>query len=377
MPGILKRQRRLRVVASNFNAGIVESIQNIFMTKIFCREDDEVHRLRESNDEFIEENLKVLVFEEKVKAALSNAMSVMPLVVVGFGSLLIVRGDFTLGSLLAFLNYTRNLTKPAKGLVGLGTALVRAKVPFERLEELVSIPSEPPVPRASRRSLRSPITRVQLRGIHVDYGALSILQGIDLDLRRGEPVVLTGSSGCGKTTLLNTVSGLVPYQKGSISVDGKMIGAHEATCLRSHICYLSQSLHVLHGSVASNLFCTDRERIASALECVGLSEWYASLPEGIETPIWEAGRNMSEGQKQRLGIARGLLRGGDIWLMDEISSALDAATEAKIMELLFATTTNKVVLCVAHRPRTWSYFPRRVDMIEGRAIERVPAANPA
>jgi ATP-binding cassette subfamily B protein len=361
-PKVVANNRVLRVVVSDFYSKFIESIQNIFLTKIYSREKLELQRLKRENDFLIKTDLGFYVYEKKVNVLFGNAMALQPVVILSLGSYFIIQGNFTLGGLIAFLGYVGSLNGPASSLIGLITAIIKARVPVERLDDLLRIPAENRSEIASSPIANEPIKTIELSEIQVKFENKIIIPELSISASSGDHLLITGPSGSGKTTLLNVFCGIVLPDRGKLRINGKQVPFSVLPAFRKRICYLTQTHFLSYGTLRDNMFCDSDDSIISAFGRVNLDSWYNELPMGLDTPVMEAGKNLSEGQKQRLSIARALLRGGDIWLLDEITSALDPENEEAIMTLLLNELRHKIVICVAHRESIGKYFKNKIEI---------------
>jgi ABC-type multidrug transport system fused ATPase/permease subunit len=201
-----------------------------------------------------------------------------------------------------------------------------------------------------------------------------LIDSIDLEIKRGEKIAVTGPSGNGKTTLLLLLLGYLHPTSGRILIDGKTLDGSTETAWRKHIGYVPQRPFILDGTIASNIAfgdsSPDLERIASLTEDLELAQWVSLLPKGIQTEIGERGVKVSGGQLQRISIARALYRNPDILVLDEVTSQLDPATETGIFESLLKISTGKTLIMITHNHEVLGKFDRILEVDKGHFSER-------
>ena len=219
--------------------------------------------------------------------------------------------------------------------------------------------------------------RVEVTNIVWRYGNSDkdILEGLSLEIHKGESVAFIGSSGAGKTTLADVILGLLPPQEGTIKVDGKSIYNIPDEWSRM-IGYVPQSVFLIDDTIRNNVSFgllpeeVDDERVWEALELAQIAEFVRSLPQGIDTIVGERGVRFSGGQRQRVAIARALYYNPEILVLDEATSALDGETENAVMESIEALQGRKTLIIVAHRLTTIRGCDRVFEIVGGKAVEK-------
>ncbi|MBX5465441.1 MAG: thiol reductant ABC exporter subunit CydC [Clostridia bacterium] len=263
-------------------------------------------------------------------------------------------------------------------LAGLGESVEAT----ERLEELERVP--PPVPPASpsaaggRRPQARPPVRLEVRGLRYTYPGTvrPALDGIDLVLEPGARLALVGASGSGKSTLLDLLVRFREPEAGSILLDGREIRTLDPGELRTFYSVLAQESHLFHASLAENLRLGDpaagEAEMRAALRLAGLGDWLDRLPDGLATPVGEAGLRLSGGERRRLALARALLRPAPILLLDEPTAGLDALTERRLLKGLLAALEGQSLLLVSHRLAGLEAMDEILVLHHGRVVERGP-----
>ncbi|MBN1145908.1 MAG: ABC transporter ATP-binding protein [Anaerolineales bacterium] len=292
-------------------------------------------------------------------SAASLAIGALPALANGValvaGAYWIIQGGWTLGSLLAFQSYLGYVYGPAMVLANLNMQFQSALAALERVSALYAIVPE--------QNLGDGLQAERLRG-EVTFEAVSfayderepVLQDVSCRIRAGERVAIVGPSGVGKTTLVSLLLRFYRPTRGEIYFDGLPASAYELNSLRRRIGYVSQNTLLLAGTILDNLRYGDPEASLEAVEqaarAAGIHDFIASLPLGYDSLVGERGVNLSEGQKQRLSLARALVRDADILVLDEPASALDSATERAVFDALPSQARGKTLFIVTHRMRS-------------------------
>jgi ABC-type multidrug transport system fused ATPase/permease subunit len=205
-------------------------------------------------------------------------------------------------------------------------------------------------------------------------GQSTLIESINLEIRRGEKLAVTGSSGNGKTTLLLLLLGYLHPTSGHILIDGKTLDASTETTWRKQIGYVPQRPFILDGTIASNIAfgdpSPDLDRIHLLTKDLELAQWISLLPKGIHTEIGERGVKVSGGQLQRISIARALYRNPEILVLDEVTSQLDPATETGIFQSLLKISANKTLIMITHNHEVLGQFDRILEVNNGEFTER-------
>jgi ATP-binding cassette subfamily B multidrug efflux pump len=293
--------------------------------------------------------------------------------VVWFGGHLIESGGMQVGSLTAFLSYLMQILMSVMMATFMFVMVPRAEVCAERIEEVLDtessvVPPSDPVPTAGLRGL------VELRDVEFRYPGAEdpVLRGIDLVARPGETTAIIGSTGAGKTTLLNLVPRLFDATGGTVLVDGVDVCSLDPAVLSGAVGLVPQTPYLFSGTIASNLRygradATDEE-LWRALDIAQAREFVAEMADGLDAPIAQGGTNVSGGQRQRLAIARALVRRPEIYLFDDSFSALDYSTDAALRAALIRETAEATVVIVAQRVSTIREADRIVVLDDGRVV---------
>lgn len=332
-----------------------ETIASIPLIKAFTTEQKESDRIRDA----LENERQIRMEQTVVGSAAGTLINLFPdlskLVVLVAGAYLAIQGEWTLGSLLAFQSYLSYVYSPAMFFANANIQLQRSIASLERVMNLFDVvPEENRVDGLPIEKLNGDIVFDHVTFAYSQGEA--VLDDISFTVRPGEKVAIVGPSGVGKTTLVSLILSFYKPQSGQILFDGMPSTDLNLPALRKRIGYVSQGNLLLSGTFAENLRYgqpeASDEDLARACKAVRLHEYINSLPGGYSAKIDERGLNLSEGQKQRLSIARALIMDPDIFIFDEPTSALDSTTEHEIFEALPEFFKGKTIFVIAHRLAT-------------------------
>lgn len=278
------------------------------------------------------------------------------------------QGMITLGEFVTFLAAMLLVLQPLKRLAGVNTAIVGMSVAAESIFQTLDEPLESDTGIVELQNVRGAVSfeHVSLRYPNADRDAVS---DFTLDVKPGESIALVGLSGSGKTSVVNMLPRFWNPTSGRILIDGTDTKDVTLSSLRSQIAIVSQDVVLFDGTIRENIAYAvpdvSEEALAEAVEAASLKDFIASLPQGLDTSVGEAGSRLSGGQKQRISIARALLRNTPILILDEATSALDSESEAAVKAALDRLMAGRTTFIVAHRLSTIRNASRIVVMSEG------------
>ncbi len=353
IPQFRRMQRRIDVV----NRVLREQITGIRVVRAFVREPAERQRFGGANDELTDTALRVGRLQAFMFPTVLLVLNVTSVAVLWFGGHRVADGQMQIGSLTAFLAYLMQILMAILMATFMLVLVPRAAVSAERLMEVLSTSSSVAPPAL-------PITAVlgrgavEMRNASYQYPGAEepVLRGVSFTAGPGQVTAIIGSTGAGKTTLLSLVPRLFDVTSGAILVDGVDVTALDPDLLNARIGLVPQKAFLFTGSIATNLRygkteATEQE-LWQALRTAQAEDFVRALPEGLHAPVAQGGTNFSGGQRQRLAIARALVRKPEIYLFDDAFSALDLATDARLRAALRPTIAESTVLLVAQRIST-------------------------
>lgn len=318
-------------------------------------------------------------FSAGVGAASSLAINTAYIIGLGWCGLGIVKGTISFGTLSAVWQLVGQITDPAKRATQILPQYSAMTASAQRLRELETIPPEKRDPTLDWNALARHFSRLQLRNITFSYAdpaeeSAPILNGLDMTVRSGEFIAITGSSGIGKSTLLRLILGVLAPNSGTrqILTDNGDRADLDAGA-RAMIAYVPQGNFLMSGTIREAIHFwspgdPDPERMEEACRIAEVTGFLSRLPQGLDTRLGERGAGLSEGQLQRIALARAIYSGKPVLLLDEATSALDEQTEARVLENLKACQ-NRTVIIVTHRKAALGICGRVLEMQEGRLLE--------
>jgi ATP-binding cassette subfamily B protein len=365
--------RRMQERIDNANGVLREQITGVRVVRAFVREPEEVGRFGAVNDDLTATSLeagRLMALMFPTLLLIINASSVG---VIWFGAERIDSGAMTVGSLVAFLTYFTLILMNV--MMGMFVAMMapRAAVCAERIVEVLDTDSTVVAP-LSPVAVDGPVGSLELRdvGFHYPGADTPVLDGISFRSLAGQTTAVVGSTGAGKTTLVNLVARLVDVTSGAVLIDGVDVRELEPDALWDRIGLVPQKPYLFSGTVATNLRygkpdATDDE-LWEALRVAQAEDFVSAMPGGLDAPIQQGGTNVSGGQRQRLAIARALVKKPEVYLFDDSFSALDTATDARLRAALAPTIAGSTVLIVAQRVSTIATADQILVLEDGRAV---------
>ena len=348
-----------------------ESLSSVSLIKAFSTEARAVKRLTSQLKEAFHISLEQTTVSSVANLVINSMPGMAKVTVLTLGAYWVIQGRWSLGSLLAFIAYLAYVFGPAQFLASANLELQTARAALERVSALYEIVPEENM--ADGKTVDRLTGEIEFKNVSFAYNEREpVLNNVSFHIRPGERVAIVGPSGVGKTTLLSLVLRFYKPNAGDIYFDGQPARDYELGSLRQRIGYVSQSTLLLSGSIMENLRYSNPtardEEVSRAAKVAGIHDFIASLPEGYETEIGEEGVNLSEGQKQRLALARAIVKDPDILVLDEPTSALDSQTEKTIFLSLPSVIENKTLFVVAHRLSTIMHADRIFLLDQDRLI---------
>jgi ATP-binding cassette, subfamily B, bacterial len=392
-----RRYRLQRRASSAINALLHDNLAGVRQIKSFVREREEHARFNRASDQLRRATLVVMRVWAIYSPSMSMFEAIGALLILGFGGYAALTGTMQIGDLVAFLMLTAFLYDPVSRLHQLNQLVQAGRAAGERVFEILDEPVEPGFVtdvdcRASvsdanlqvRRLTQTPyksahavriLGDIRYEDVSFSYAeGLPALRRVSFHAPPGATIALVGATGAGKSTLVNLLVRFYEFTSGQIYVDGKPIRDYELRALREAIGVVTQESFLFNGSIRENLLmgkpdATDAE-LWRAVDAANARQFIERLPDGLESVVGERGVKLSVGEKQRLSIARALLKDPPILILDEATASVDTATERLIQEALERLMANRTSIVIAHRLSTIVHADQILVLDHGRIIER-------
>ena len=348
----------------NLNNTLQENLVAIRVVKAFVRENFERKKFKKSNDELMESALAVGLRIIAILPVMMLAMNGATVAVLYFGGRMVMGAEFDLGSLQAFINYIFQILMSVMMVAMSLLQLSRAQACAHRIHEVLSTePSVEDKPEAARQALPAPRGQVEFRDVSFKYVTSGtgddVLSHISFTVQPGQFVALVGGTGTGKSTLVNLIPRFYDVTGGAVLVDGMDVRDYPLEALRGRIGMVLQNNVLFSGTIRENLKwgnpdATEEEVIQAAKDAQAY-DFIMSFPDGFDTNLSQGGVNVSGGQKQRLCIARAMLRKPAVLILDDSTSAVDSTTEAAIRASFAKNLKDTTIIMIAQRISSVQY----------------------
>ena len=355
----------------DISARVQENLSGVRVVRAFTQEQNEVATFQRMNREYVDRNRSLIRLTATFYPALHALIGIMYVIIFFLGTRRIVAGHLTIGQFVAFQFYLGRMVWPLIALGWVINLFQRGMASMKRLTEIWNV--EPEVATAGEPTEHA-TGDLEIRNLTFGYVGRAVLRDIDLKVKHGETVGIVGRTGSGKSTLLSLITRTFEPPPGTIFVDGRPIEAIPQRQLRDWIGMVPQETFLFSESIAENIRfgkaeATDEEVDESA-NLAGLTTDVATFPQGLSTVIGERGITLSGGQKQRTAIARALVRDPIILILDDSLSAVDTATEERILGALRQVRQGRTVLIVSHRVSSVKDADSIIVLDDGRIVER-------
>lgn len=356
------------------NSGIQEVLTNVRVVKSFVREDYEEKRFAGMNRDLKEAGLRALKVVIATMPVMMFAMNVTTLAVVWFGGNLIIGGRMAVGDLTAFTTYIVQILMSLMMLSMVFLQSSRAMASIRRIDEVLDEPIDLSDENASQKDRKVEKGRVEFKDVSFSYreGGEPVLSHISLTAEPGETIGILGATGSGKTSLVQLIPRLYDVTEGSVRVDGIDVREYSLKNLRDGVGMVLQKNVLFSGTIEENLRWGDEtateEEVRRAAVYAQADSFVNSFAEGYKTEMGQGGVNVSGGQKQRLCIARALLKKPKILILDDSTSAVDTATEAAIRTAFREDLKDTTKFIIAQRLSSLEYADRILVLEDGRII---------
>jgi ABC-type multidrug transport system fused ATPase/permease subunit len=365
--------RKVRDRLGDINARLQDDLAGIRVIQAFGQEDSELERFRSISATYLGERVASIRMWSSFFPALGFLSNVGAVLVLGAGAWMVVQGQLTLGTLVAFISYIVSFYEPIRRLTDIDNILQQAAAAGDRIFELLD---ETPdvVDAPDSVALEQFEGAVQFENVSFHYGdGEEVLHDVGFSVQPGESVALVGPSGAGKTSIANLLCRFYDPTEGRVLVDGHDLREVQLRSLRDHVAVVLQDTFLFNGTVRRNLMygkpdATDDELVAAA-KAAFAHDFIMEMPEGYDTEIGERGVKMSGGQRQRLALARAILADPRILILDEATSSVDAEAEYLIQQALEEVLKGRTALIIAHRLSTIRNADKIIALEGGRIRE--------
>ncbi|MFE1248601.1 ABC transporter ATP-binding protein [Streptomyces sp. NPDC058735] len=370
-----RRQKQMAAMAATVTESL--SVGGILLGRTMGRSDSLTSTFADESEELVDLEVRSNMAGRWRMAVITIVMAALPAVIYWTAGLALQLGgpQVSIGTIVAFVSLQQGLFRPAVSLLSTGVQIQTSLALFQRIFEYLDLPvdiTERPDP------VRLDRVKGEIRFENVSFGydaqACPVLDGIDLAVPAGGSLALVGPTGAGKSTLGYLVPRLYDVTAGRVTLDGVDVRDLDFDTLARAVGVVSQETYLFHASVADNLRfakpdATDEE-LHRAAKAAQIHDHIASLPDGYDTVVGERGHRFSGGEKQRLAIARTILRDPPVLVLDEATSALDTRTEAAVQAAIDALSANRTTITIAHRLSTVRGADQIAVLEAGRAVER-------
>jgi len=372
LPFFEKMQRKLDKV----NAVIQENLVNVRVVKSFVREDFEKKKFGTANEDLREMSVKASGLVVLIMPVMQLVMNISIVAIIWFGGNKIISGSFQVGQLMSFITYVTQILMSLMMLSMTIMTFSRSQASSERILEVLNTQVDiVDSPEATKNNFQIESGKIEFKKVSFKYHAdcdEDVLKNITLTILPGETVAIIGATGSSKSTLVQLIPRLYDVTAGNVLIDGKDIHAYTLRNLRTSIKMVLQNNELFSGTIKQNLKwgktdASDEEIIAAAQDAQA-HNFIMSLPKQYETVLGQGGVNVSGGQKQRLCLARAIIQKPAILILDDSTSAIDTATEAKIRESFSKHLQGTTILIIAQRISSIQSADRIILLDDGEII---------
>jgi ATP-binding cassette subfamily B multidrug efflux pump len=373
------RSRDAQAALGTLSDRAQENLAGVRVVRAFGLEPQQNARFEEANQDAIRANMRLVVTRGFMWPALMLIGSIGTLIVLWQGGAMILSGELTVGQFAAFNAYLATLVWPTLAFGYMLSVVQRGRASFERVREILD--AQPDIADAAEPVAMRGEGAVRVAGLDVTRDGTQVLHGVSLEVPAGGSLAIVGGIGSGKSTLAATLPRLLPTPPGTVFVDEQPVEALALRDLRQSVAYAQQEPFLFSTTIERNIAfglgnddslspAQLRERVRAAADEASILDEIDNMPAGFDTLVGERGVQLSGGQKQRISLARALLNAPRVLVLDDPLSAVDAKTEARILEALDRAGEGRTLILVTHRVAAAERMDHVVVLEAGRVVER-------
>ena len=354
---------------------VQESTDSVRTMKAFCGEEKQIEEFEKKNATLKKNNISVSINQNLLFVCVSFGFGIAYAISLLYGSNLVLKNEISIGDLIAFNGYLAILEAPVTWIPWLLGRAKKFKVSFDRLDKMFKLPEEE-IEDFEKNDNDKLEGNIEIKNLTYNYPGYieTVLENININIKKGESLGIIGVIGSGKTTLMNLLLKLYDVERGKIFIDGKDINDIKVKTIRDNICYITQDNFLFSATLKENinLFKDEYkdEDIEESTKQAMIYDEISSMEEGINTVIGEKGIDLSGGQKQRVVISRAFLNNSNIIIFDDTFSALDNRTEQHVLNNIKELTKNKTCIIVSNRISDIKDCDKIIVLEQGEIVEQ-------
>lgn len=360
--------RRYRELVGEMNDYFLDSIRGMKEVQLFGNEQARLVEINRRSQAIDQAFALLKVQEGKVRSYTESAVSFFNMLILAVGLWLYVGEQINFAGLLVAVILLMSSYGPVIALSNLSNNMLQTLASGERVLGLLA--EEPELKEVTNGKNLQDIQQIEVKNLDFSYAEEQILSQINFSLSKGHILGIQGKSGSGKSTLLKLLMRFFDPQNGEIRLNQTALSEINTTSLRENMAYITQQTYIFNETLYENIVMANRkatkQQVIDAAKKANIHDFITSLPEGYDTKINEMGNNLSDGEKQRIGIARAFLHNAPIILLDEPTSNLDSLNEAMILQSLLKVKSEKLIILVSHRASTMAICDQVIQIENGR-----------
>lgn len=357
------------------NSVVLENVTGSRVIKAYVREDYEKDRFSDANDELMNTNLKVMKMMASIGPIMMLLMNIAVVFIIYVGGDRVSLGKIQVGEIMAAVNYATMIIHSMMMVSMMFQMVTRARASMKRISEVLDTQVKIVDGNVGGNS-ESSDEYIEFKNVKFSYPTASskpVIDGFNLKIKKGERIAILGSTGSGKTTLINLIPRFYDTTEGNVFVDGVDVRDYKLSDLRDKICVVMQKSELYSGTISDNIKMGKKDaedlEVKKAAKISQADEFISSFENGYDTFVSEKGASLSGGQKQRISIARALIKKPEILIFDDSTSALDLATEARLHKALNEELKDTTVIMIAQRIASIKDCDRIVVLDKGRVVD--------